>query len=141
MRMIKMFKDILEIIKNSADKNFDEVCTSLEECINFDKNFINTLRQIGTIPESITHDSTEEKLFSKASDIVLSRAFRELGLKSVVLKERGDSADVLAESKIFSYTFVADAKSFRLSRTAKNQKDFKISALSSWRKDNDYAVL
>ena len=136
-----MFKDILEIINNSRDKNFDEVCTSLEEYINSDKNFMDTLRQIGTIPEAISHDSTEEKLFSKASDIVLARAFRELGLKSVVLKERGDSADILVESKIFDYTFVADAKSFRLSRTAKNQKDFKISALSSWRNDNDYAVL
>jgi type II restriction enzyme len=36
---------------------------------------------------------------------------------------------------------VADAKAFRLSRTAKNQKDFKVGALSTWRKDADYAVL
>ena len=67
----------------------------------------------------------KEKLFSKASDAVLSRAFREIGLKSTVLKERGDSADVLAESLFHGYTLVADAKAFRMSRTAKNQKDFK----------------
>ena len=36
---------------------------------------------------------------------------------------------------------VADAKAFRLSRTAKNQKDFKVVALSGWRNDADYAVL
>ena len=112
----------------------------LDDCVNSDNDFAGILSQIGTIPESIPHDSTEEKLFSKASDIILSRAFMELGLKSAVLRERGDSADVIAESIIFGYTLAADAKSFRLSRTAKNQKDFKISALSVWRKDNDYAV-
>ena len=136
-----MFNEILKIINSSAYKNFDEVCASLNKCINSEKNFIEVLRQIGTIPEAITYDSTEEKLFSKASDCVLARALQELGLKSVVLQERSDSADVLAESKTWNYTLVSDAKAFRLSRTAKNQKDFKITALSSWRKDNDYAVL
>ncbi|MCI9071901.1 MAG: HindIII family type II restriction endonuclease [Lachnospiraceae bacterium] len=104
-------------------------------------NICETLKQIGTIPEFLAHDSTEEKLFSKASDAVLSRAFREIGLKSTVLKERGDSADVLAKSPIHGYTLVADAKAFRMSRTAKNQKDFKVVALSGWRKDSEYAVL
>ncbi len=136
-----MFEEILSVIKNSADKNFDEVCLILEKCVNSSSDFVETLKQIGIIPESILHDSTEEKLFSKASDAVLSRAFRELGLKSSVLRERSDSADVIAESKFWGYALVADAKAFRLSRTAKNQKDFKVSALSSWRKDNDYAVL
>lgn len=120
---------------------FEDASTLLERCVNTDEDFIGTLKQIGTIPECIAHDSTEEKLFSKASDAVLSRAFREIGLKSTVLKERGDSADVLAESPIHGYTLVADAKAFRLSRTAKNQKDFKVTALSGWRKDSDYAVL
>ena len=100
-----------------------------------------TLTQIGTIPEWIPHDSTAEKLFSKASDAALSRAFREIGLKSTVLYSRGDSADVIAQSPAFGYTLVADAKAFRLSRTAKNQKDYKVVALSGWRQDSDYAVL
>ena len=136
-----MFSDILEIIENSEGRNFYEICEMLKDCVNLDTDFLNTLRQIGIIPECIAHDSTGEKLFSKASDMVLARAFRELGLKSSVLNERSDSADVIAESKFYGYTLVADAKTFRLSRTAKNQKDFKVSALSSWRKDNDYAVL
>ena len=80
-------------------------------------------------------------IFAAMFDDVLSCAFRELGLKSMVLHERADSADVIAESEIYGYSLVADAKAFRLSRTAKNQKDFKVSALSSWRRDNDYAVL
>ena len=89
----------------------------------------------------IAHDSTEEKLFAKASDAVLARAFRELGLKASVITERADTADVVIESVYHGYTMVADAKAFRLSRTAKNQKDFKVVALSGWRKNADYAVL
>jgi type II restriction enzyme len=36
---------------------------------------------------------------------------------------------------------VGDAKAFRLSRTAKNQKDFKVEALNQWKKGADYALL
>ena len=136
-----MFREILSIIYESSARSFDDTCAMLEECINSDTAFVGTLRQIGIIPESLQHDSTEEKLFSKASDFVLSRAFRELGMKSAVIKARADSADVLAESQIHGYSLAADAKAFRLSRTAKNQKDFKVAALSEWRRDNDYAVL
>ena len=136
-----MYEDIISVIRGSADRDFESASKLLEECVNADVDFIHALRQIGIIPECIAHDSTEEKLFSKASDAVLSRAFREIGLKSAVLKERGDAADVLAESPIHGYTLVADAKAFRMSRTAKNQKDFKVVALSGWRKDSEYAVL
>ena len=136
-----MYNDILEMIQSASDKDFETASKLLEEYIVDDTDFIGTLKQIGTIPETIIQDSTAEKLFSKASDAVLSRAFREVGLKSTVLKGRNNSADVLAESPIHGYTLVADAKAFRLSRTAKNQKDFKVTALSGWRKDADYAVL
>lgn len=82
-------------------------------------------------------------MYSKASDIVLARCFRLLGLASRALDERTDSADILAESiSGYNYSLVADAKCFRLSRTAKNQKDFKVSNLSDWRgSENEYAVL
>lgn len=136
-----MYSDIIQTVMNTRTLNFDEASEKIIKCVDADKDFLNTLRQIGTIPECIYHDSTEEKLFSKASDAVLSRAFREIGLKSTVLKERGDSADVQAASKFHNYTLVADAKAFRMSRTAKNQKDFKVVALSGWRKDSNYAVL
>lgn len=136
-----MFNELLALIKNPSSKNFDEASLELEHYIYSSDNFIDILKQIGTIPESIKHDSTAEKLFSKASDATLSRAFKEIGLKSTVLKGRGDSADVQAESIYHNYTLVADAKAFRLSRTAKNQKDFKVVALSGWRQDAEYAVL
>ncbi|MGL6195161.1 MAG: HindIII family type II restriction endonuclease, partial [Thermoguttaceae bacterium] len=62
-----------------------------------------------------------------------------LGFKAQVIRTRGNSADVFAESS--KYKIVGDAKTFRLSRTAKNQKDFKVESLNSWRRENDYAVL
>lgn len=66
-------------------------------------------------------------------------AYKQLGLNSIVLKERSDTADVEAFAK--NYSFVADAKAFRLSRTAKNPKDFKIQAMANWKRGKSYAML
>ncbi|MDR0220388.1 MAG: HindIII family type II restriction endonuclease [Lachnospiraceae bacterium] len=138
-----MFNKLLPLITKCSNDDFHEVAKKLEGFISSVPmvGFMDILAQIGTIPESIDHDSTEEKIFAKVSDAVLARAFRELGLKSKVLSERADSADVIAESSIYGYTLVADAKAFRMSRTAKNQKDFKVAALSGWREEAEYAVL
>lgn len=136
-----MFNDLLININRLSSLEFNDASLEIVQYIDSCDDFIGILQQIGTIPESIEHDSTQEKLYSKASDATLARAFREIGLKATVLRERGDSADVQAESIYHGYTLVADAKAFRLSRTAKNQKDFKVTALSGWRKDADYAVL
>lgn len=95
--------------------------------------------EFGVIPENFAHDSSEEKLWAKFSDIVLARALSHLGIETYVLGARGNSADVYGKAE--TYTIVGDAKTFRLSRTAKNQKDFKVNALDSWRKENNYSVL
>ena len=100
---------------------------------------IDHLRLCGNIPESYGHDTSEEKLYSKYTDCLLSLAYTELGLKSIVLKERADAADVEADAK--DYSFVADAKAFRLSRTAKNQKDFKVQAMHGWKRGKPYAMV
>ena len=100
---------------------------------------IDHLRLCGNIPESYGHDTSEEKLYSKYTDCLLSLAYKALGLKSLVLKERADAADVEAFAK--NYSFVADAKSFRLSRTAKNQKDFKVQAMDGWKRGKPYALV
>lgn len=100
---------------------------------------IDHLRLCGDIPEFYGHDTTEEKLYSKYTDIVIAEAFSAIGFKSNVLRERGDAADV----EVFGndYSFVADAKAFRLSRTAKNQKDFKIQAMDGWKRGKPYAMV
>jgi HindIII restriction endonuclease len=97
------------------------------------------LRLCGAIPESYSHDSSEEKLYSKYTDCLISEALISIGLKSVVLDARGDSADVEAVHPSFS--MVADGKAFRLSRTAKNQKDFKVQAMDGWRGAMDFALV
>jgi hypothetical protein len=93
----------------------------------------------GAIPEGLEHDSTEEKVYSKYTDALLTVAFEVMGLDSATLEERADSADVKVEAT--KYSFVADAKAFRLSRTAKNQKDFKIESMDKWRGDCDHALV
>jgi len=104
-----------------------------------DSTLINHLRLCGDIPESYDHDSSEEKLYSKYTDALLSETYKIFGLKSLVLKERADAADVEVFAK--SYSFVADAKAFRLSRTAKNQKDFKVQAMDGWKRGKPYAMI
>lgn len=97
------------------------------------------LFQADVIPERFPHDSTEEKLYAKYCDMLFARGLAELGLTTKVIEERADTADV--EAKGENYSLVGDAKAFRLSRTAKNQKDFKVEALNSWKNGADYAVL
>ncbi|MDX9974387.1 MAG: HindIII family type II restriction endonuclease, partial [FCB group bacterium] len=97
------------------------------------------LQLCGAIPESYRQDSRDEKLYSKYTDVLLAVAFRSLGFRCEVLRERVDSADV--EMRGGGYALVADAKAFRLSRTAKNQKDFKVQSLRHWRRHRDYALL
>lgn len=98
------------------------------------------LRLCGAIPERYGHDSSEEKLYSKYTDAVINEALQAIGLNSIVLDARADSADVQARAPT-GYSLVADAKAFRLSRTAKNQKDFKVQAMDGWRHDLDHALI
>lgn len=100
---------------------------------------IDHIRLCGNIPERYGHDTSEEKQYSKYTDSLLSFAYKSIGLKSVVLTERADVADVEAFAK--KYSFVADAKAFRLSRTAKNQKDFKVQAMDNWKHGKPYAMV
>ncbi len=100
---------------------------------------LNHLRLCGNIPESYSHDSSEEKQYSKYTDILLVFAYKALGLKSLIITERADVADVEGYGEKFS--FVADAKAFRLSRTAKNQKDFKVQAMDGWKHGKPFAMV
>src|SRR3990167_11476589 len=86
------------IEKELSDLSLDQIKESLLEC--------------GVIPESFGHDSTEEKIYSKYTDILLAKAFNFLGIKSAIEKRRADSADV--EGATSKYSIVADAKAFRL---------------------------
>lgn len=97
------------------------------------------LRLCSAIPESYGHNTSEEKLYSKYTDVLISAAYNFMGLSSLVLTERADAADV----EVFAqdYSFVADAKVFRLSRTARNQKDFKIQAMDGWKRGKPFAMV
>lgn len=115
--------DILERESNATSS--DDLRTALLHC--------------GIIPERYRHDSSEEKLWAKYCDVLLNRVFNHLNIQSEVIRVRGDSADIRGVAD--NYSIVADAKAFRLSRTAKNQKDFKVTALDDWRRNDTYASL
>jgi len=124
------FSDDFARLQNELEAELKKTGTS---------GLIGHLRLCGDIPESYGHDTTEEKLYSKYTDALLSLSYQAMGLKSLVLKERADAADVEAFGQGLS--FVADAKCFRLSRTAKNQKDFKVLAMDGWKRGKPYAMV
>lgn len=138
--------------------NFTELRTEINSCIGLDfqqassklqdtifnlrkADILKLIVEIGTIPEDIGHDSTEEKLYTKASDILFAKALKEMNLEVSVLTQRADCADIVAQSHYHRYSLVGDAKAFRLSRTAKNAKDFKVTSMAHWRGDCDFSVL
>ena len=129
--------------KNSFQEAEEIVTKFLNEGITkYGNTFLKKhLRTCGDIPEIFPHDSTEEKIYSKYSDVLLAITFTKLGLNAKVLSERGDSADVDVFDNINDFSFVADAKTFRLSRTAKNQKDFKVQAMNNWKKNKNHAII
>lgn len=134
---------INEIEKLSGDfaGDFDRLEKELSEDIKKDGIYalLDHLRLSGDIPEQYSHDSSEEKLYSKYTDALLCETYKFLGFKSKVLTERADAADVDAFAS--EYSFVADAKTFRLSRTAKNQKDFKVQAMDGWKRGKPFAMV
>lgn len=134
-----MRKETIELIfKIAKEKDaFDRLDKHFST---FSKDLLSTnLIECGILPEMFDHDSSEEKVWAKLSDIILAKALNYLGINAEVLGARGNSADVYGKTD--EYTLVGDAKTFRLSRTAKNQKDFKVSALDSWKLSNNYAML
>lgn len=133
---------VQEIAKLSGDFGQDTARLTTELTAEVDRDsaaLYDHLRLCGAIPEAYGRDSSEEKLYSKYTDVVVSHAFRAMGLSSDVLSERGGAADVEASGANFA--FVADAKAFRLSRTARNQKDFKVQAMDGWKQGKPFAVV
>jgi type II restriction enzyme len=134
---------IEEIVKISGHFGQDSlrIEDELKAEISQDKSvaLLDHLHLCGAIPEHYKHDSSEEKLYSKYTDALLAATFRYLGLTSIVLAERADAADVEAVGA--DYSLVGDAKVFRLSRTAKNQKDFKVDAMHDWKRNKPHAMV
>ena len=95
-----------EIKALSAGGNFSRASNKLEkEIFSLSRDeIVPLIAEIGTIPECIETDSTEEKLYTKASDILLAKALRELGLKAQAFKKRSSVADIFAKSCFHNYT-------------------------------------
>ena len=137
------FEELKIELSDCSSLSFPDATQRLQEMIfALDRaNIIQLVSQIGAIPEDIGHDSTEEKLYAKVSDILLAKSLIEMNLEATVLTQRADCADVVAQSHYHRYSLVGDAKAFRLSRTARNAKDYKVNSMAIWKGDSEYAVL
>jgi hypothetical protein len=127
--------------------NFEEAADLIEKKISEEinvgklKTLLDHTRLCSEIPEIYSLNSTQEKIYSKYTDIILSKIFDYLSFKTKILKARGDSADVDIFFTDINLSFVADAKAFRASRTAKNAKDFKVQSMAKWKKGKPFALL
>lgn len=137
------FEELKIELSDCSSLSFPDATQRLQERIYaLDRaHTIQLVSQIGAIPEDIGHDSTEEKLYAKVSDILLAKSLIEMNLEATVLTQRADCADVVAQSHYHRYSLVGDAKAFRLSRTARNAKDYKVNSMVIWKGDSEYAVL
>jgi type II restriction enzyme len=135
--------DLRSLIRETSNLDFTTASNHLHSILfNISRtDVLSLIKEIGIIPEDIEHDSSEEKLYAKVSDILFAKALKEMNFEVTVLRERSNCADIIAQSRYHNYSLVGDAKSFRLSRTAKNAKDFKVESMSHWREDNDFSVL
>ena len=137
------FEELKIELSDCSSLSFPDATQRLQERIYaLDRaHTIQLVSQIGSIPEDIGHDSTEEKLYAKVSDILLAKSLIEMNLEATVLTQRADCADVVAQSHYHRYSLVGDAKAFILSRTARNAKDYKVNSMAIWKGDSEYAVL
>ena len=137
------YQDLKLLCRSASNRSYGDAAMMLqEEIFSLNKEeLVEVIAEIGVIPEDIDHDSKEEKIYTKVSDILFAKSLSEMGLQTEVLRERSDSADIVAKSKFYGYSLVGDAKAFRLSRTAKNAKDFKVESMWYWRGVNDFSVL
>lgn len=135
--------DLRSLIRENTGLDFAIASNNLQNILfNLSRaDVLSLITEIGIIPEDIGHDSSEEKLYTKVSDILFAKAFKEMNFEVTVLRERSNCADIIAQSRYHNYSLVGDAKAFRLSRTAKNAKDFKVDSMVHWREDNDFSVL
>ena len=79
----------------AASERLQEILYALNKA-----DTLELISQIGAIPEDIVHDSSEEKLYTKISDILLAKSMLEMNLDAKVLTQRGDCGDVLHKAVI-----------------------------------------
>ncbi len=99
-----------------SDRVEQEIAQEIET--NGIASLIGHLRLCGAIPERYEHSSSEEKLYSKYTDVVIHEAYTAMGFTSLVLRERADVADV--ECVCDDYSFVA-AERERIMRLSREQ--------------------
>jgi HindIII restriction endonuclease. len=135
--------DLRSLIRENTNLDFKIASKNLQNILfNLSRtDVLPLITEISIIPEDIGHDSSEEKLYTKVSDILFAKALKEMNFEVTVLSERSNCADIIAQSRYHNYSLVGDAKAFRLSRTTKNPKDFKVDSMVHWREDNDFSVL
>ena len=97
------------------------------------------IRLCGVAPECFPRGSGAERLYRKYADAVIHEAFKALGLDSRTHNRPGDAPGV--ECACDQFSFVAESAVFRMSRVARNQKDFDLHAIHRWKQGRPFGML
>ena len=122
------FRSGLEINHENIAVEFQELLRTFS-----DEEFADILIFTGFIPDMYDHDSSEETLYTKMIEVIVTEWANRLGFKANYLKEKSSKEDI--NITIGDKVIVADAKSFRLGRSQKapNTKDFiKLEDIKKW---------
>lgn len=130
-RYIKDFLDasITDYIETSSVFETEKISKLFELHLNnlTDEELINYLLYSIYIPDEYSHDSSEETLFSKLIEVLVSSFFNRLGVESIYITTKSGREDVtLFFAPGQNDAVVTDVKTFRLGRSQKapNVKDF-----------------
>lgn len=137
-----LLQNIVDRVKKEAalgntNIDTDSVAKEFENFINNnfnDEEFCNLLACSGFIPDLYPSDSSEETLYTKLIEVMVSIWAKRMGYMSKYIKEKASYEDV--NIVIANEIIVCDAKSFRLGRSqaAPNVKDFlKLEDIRKWR--------
>jgi len=139
--------DLLESCVAESKKNefsTDEAVKHLSKELKSlnDDRFCLLLELSGYIPDLYLHDSSEETLYSKFVELLVCEWAQRIGFdESFLPTKKSGTEDIVIMDK--NYVIVADAKSFRLSRSqaAPNPKDvIKVDDYKNWIKKYDDKV-
>ena len=143
MELFNLLESFVAESKNNKFSTIEAVKHLSKELksLNNDK-FCRLLELSGYLPDLYPHDSSEETLYSKFVELLVCEWAQRIGFdESFLPTTKSGTEDIAIMDK--NYVIVADAKSFRLSRSqaAPNPKDvIKVDDYKNWIKKYDDKV-
>lgn len=138
--MEELVDALFAIKKTDSEEAANKFLNALQKGYS-DVMFEQLLITSGFIPDLYENDSSQETLYTKLVEALVSEWARRIGARGDLIKEKSSREDI--RISIDGRIIVSDAKSFRLGRSqqAPNAKDFlKLEDIRKWMERYDSAI-